>query len=137
MPRIFAGTLSNKNDEIIGEAKFHFQPDDTLTRLIVYDGNEKEGKLHGELDPDSDEDDLMVYREKKVKHRGSCLPPLGSTSSAGKAERQKRSTGEPPISDEKMVMLTDSDFPRECSIKGIHEFIIVLLHSFCDKVSKF
>lgn len=114
LPRIFAGPIHGENGEKVGSGKFQFQSNDVLTRFSINDGA-VDGTLHGELDFESQEDDILMYREKEAEsfHRGTCAEPLGMS------DRRNRRSDEtlPGLSDEGVARLISADFPRECSIK--------------------
>ena len=125
LPRIFAGTVQSEEGETVGTGKFQFQTNDLLTRFTIRDGH-REGALHGELDIESLESDLLLYREKlgEAYHRGACAAPLGMGDIMGMASRQRRASSSSDetlpmaeLSDVEVTRLISSGFPRECSIK--------------------
>lgn len=119
LPRIFAGSIQSEDGVEVGTGKFQFQTNDILTRFTIRDGHH-DGALHAELDLESPDEDLLLYREKQGEHyhRGTCATPLGMMT---ESVRHKRSTDETlpmaELSDVEVTRLISREFPRECSIK--------------------
>jgi len=141
LPKIYSGIVRNSNYEPVGSGKFQFQSNDVLTRFTIDDGNELNGRIQAELDPESDDDnDLIIYREKpaaEIYHKGRCSTPLGATptyipkdilsdqSDANKkrtkrAPNEQRSKKKQAQEEEEIKQnekLMSESFPRDCSIK--------------------
>ena len=147
LPKIYSGIVRNSNYEPIGTGKFQFQSNDVLTRFTIDDGNQSNGRIQAELDPESesdDDNDLIIYREKpaaEVYHKGRCSTPLGATPTytptlsheifgqsddsqsedsktrTKRAPNEQRSKKKQAQEEEENEKLMSESFPRDCSIK--------------------
>ena len=147
LPKIYSGIVRNSNYEPVGTGKFQFQSNDVLTRFTIDDGNQSNGRIQAELDPESesdDDNDLIIYREKpaaEIYHKGRCSTPLGATPTYtptqslshdifGQSDDSKKRTKRAPneqrskkkqAQEEEEIKqnekLMSEKFPRDCSIK--------------------
>ena len=124
IPQIFKGELRNDKYESVGRAQLHFDSFDKLRYLSIDDGHE-DGRLiaeqqFGNMVRHSDEDDLIMYRERpsQVAQRGSCMAPLGWEPPKKRSKRQTDSESDIKKQEEKdNAELAMQDFPRDCKIK--------------------